>query len=79
MNNRSDPLRNSRNRYDNSSSMQSPSSPSKSVLNRDFCEVLDRGTIEEVANLLESCGAQPEVKCSSSVSTLKNLTFFSFF
>ncbi len=37
-------------------------SPSKSALNRDFCDVLDRGTIDDVAHLLESSGTQPEVR-----------------
>lgn len=34
---------------------------STSLLNKDFCEVMDTGTMEDVAYLLEACGPKPEV------------------
>ncbi len=41
-----------------------PSSPplrGSLSLNKDFCEVLDNGSLQDVEKMLESCGAKPEV------------------
>lgn len=32
------------------------------ALNKDFCEVLRTGKLEDVEKMIESCGAQPEVQ-----------------
>lgn len=32
-----------------------------STINKDFCEVLDRGSLDDVARLMESTGPRPEV------------------
>lgn len=45
----------------NSSNANANGSGSGMVLNRDFCAVLDGGGLEDVARLLESCPAKPEV------------------
>ncbi len=33
----------------------------KSTVNRDFCDVLDRGSLEDIAQLMECTGPKPEV------------------
>ena len=32
-----------------------------STINRDFCDVLDRGSLDDVARMMESTGPRPEV------------------
>lgn len=49
-----------------SSNANAHGSGSGTVLNRDFCAVLDGGGLEDVARLLESCPAKPEVHFSPS-------------
>lgn len=48
----------------------SSSSPSKSLLNRDICDVLDRGSLEDISTSLESSSAKPDLLAVSTRNRL---------